>query len=121
MNPDELRAMIDDAVRKAVQPLEQELNALRFEIDALKNPSGTALRTQGNTVQDAVVSRVETETQPPSPVIAMPEVNTEIPAERTDFARFLQRGLEQEAHDYSEEHEREDEPKKRGGWNPFKR
>jgi hypothetical protein len=127
MNPEELRALIEDAVRRAVQPLEQELKSLRLELQGLKNASRAASNLDEETVQDAEISnpssQMETDEAPhtASQVVSLPEINTEIPAERTDFARFLQRGLEQEAHDYSQDNLRKEAPKKRGGWNPFKR
>ena len=43
----------------------------------------------------------------------------EIPAERTDFMRFIQRGLEQEEKEYKDEPVAK--PEKKAGWNPFKR
>ncbi|HEX2864789.1 MAG TPA: hypothetical protein VHN99_09500, partial [Deinococcales bacterium] len=55
----------------------------------------------------------------PSPLAGLDvPVAASIPAERSDFARMLQRGLEQEMH----EHEHEPpEPAKKRGWNPFKK
>ena len=41
-----------------------------------------------------------------------------VPPDRSDFARFLARGLEQEAKEYAEERP---EPEKKKGWNPFKK
>jgi hypothetical protein len=127
MNPEELRALIEDAVRQAVQGLEQELKSIRLELQDLKNASQTVPNLDEETVQDAEISNASSQMvvgeapQATSQVVPLPEINTEIPAERIDFARFLQRGLEQEAHDYSEDNLREETPKKRGGWNPFKR
>lgn len=126
MNPEELRALIEDAVHRAVQPLEQELRTLKLELQGLKNASQGNPTLDEQTVQDAEISNASSQmvdevSQAASQVVSLPQINTEIPAERTDFARFLQRGLEQEAHEYSEDNLREEEPKKRGGWNPFKR
>ncbi len=114
-------------MRRAVQPLEQELKSLRLELDDLKRTSLEAPNQGEETVQDTEIpnpsSQMVADEAPhaASRVVSLPGINTEIPAERTDFARFLQRGLEQEAHDYSEDRLRDEAPKKRAGWNPFKR
>ncbi|MFN3267500.1 MAG: hypothetical protein ACK41E_11755 [Deinococcales bacterium] len=48
-------------------------------------------------------------------------LQNQIPTERTDFQRFLQRGLEQEQVRYSEEASEDKPAPKKGGWNPFRR
>jgi hypothetical protein len=123
MNPEEIQLLIDDAVRRAVRPLEDELHALRLEVARLKGASGTVSSTPENTVQDAKpeVSSPESQTVPSEPAVSLPDLPNEVPPERTDFARFLQRGLEQEAQEYTEDKMKDSDTKKKPGWNPFKR
>lgn len=127
MNPEEIRLLIEDAVRRAVRPLEDELHSLRLEVTRLKGASQTVLGPPEIAVQDAKSesSAPAQAPEPPSsqPVLnpAVPDLPVEIPPERTDFARFLQRGLQHEAEEYTEDRMKAAEPKKKGGWNPFKR
>ena len=127
MNPEEIKLLIEDAVRRAVRPLEEELHSLRLEVTRLKGASQTVLPSE-NTVEDAkfeVSSPVPTpetpSSPPPSSEPAVPDLPVEVPPERTDFARFLQRGLQQEAEEYTEDKMKDAETKKKPGWNPFKR
>ncbi len=92
--------------------IEQKLEPLRAEIGVLRQKLGLSEPSQA---PEAVSSVEETSSE---------EVPTEIssaaPPERADFQRFLQRGLEQEQREYTEEAlEAKPQPKK--GWNPFRR
>ncbi len=125
MNPEEIQLLIDDAVRRAVRPLEDEIHALRLEVARLKGASPVVSSPPENTAQDA---KLETSSQvpafgPPSsvPAPSLPDMPSEVPPERKDFARFLQRGLEQEAQEYTEDKMKDADAKKKPGWNPFKR
>jgi hypothetical protein len=123
MNPEEIKLLIDDAVRRAVRPLEDELHSLRLEIARLKGASQTMPMPE-TTIQDAkpeVSSPVAESPAPASSQPVVPELPVEVPPERTDFARFLQRGLQQEAEEYTEDKMKDAEQKKKPGWNPFKR
>ncbi len=123
MNPEETQLLIDDAVRRAVRPLEDELHALRLEIARLKGASPTVSSPLENTAQDAKpeVSSSESQAVSSEPAASVPNLPSEVPPERTDFARFLQRGLEQEAQEYTEDKMKDADAKKKPGWNPFKR
>jgi hypothetical protein len=123
MNPEEIQLLIDDAVRRAVRPLEDEIHALRLEVARLKGASQTVSSPPESTVQDVQPERSSPSAQPVSsePAVSLPDLPVEVPPERTDFARFLQRGLEQEAQEYTEDKMKEADVKKKPGWNPFKR
>jgi hypothetical protein len=85
--------------------IESKLEPLRIEITGLKQKLEVLLPTEPEPMQAEVV--VE-------PILP------EVAPERADFQKFLQRGLEQEQREYSEEAlDAKPEPKK--GWNPFKR
>ena len=92
MNPAEVQAMIE----KALEPLQAELQELRSKLE-MNSPSP-----------------VVEATSPTEPVLL------DVLPERSDFQRFLQRGLEQEQVEYSEE-KLEAKPLPKKGWNPFKR
>ena len=126
MNPEEIKLLIEDAVRRALRPLEDELHSLRLEVARLKGASQTVLATPESPAVEAKpeppspVAASQTPSSPvPNPVVA--DLPVEVPPERTDFARFLQRGLEQEAQEYTEDKMKDADTKKKGGWNPFKR
>ena len=88
--------------------IETKLEPLRAEIRVLQEKLGIT------TVEEVVSSEVEI-TKSLEPATA-----TEIPPERADFQKFLQRGLEQEQLEYTEE-KLEAKPAPKKGWNPFKR
>jgi hypothetical protein len=92
--------------------IETKLEPLRAEIRVLQEKLG--LSTPEPVVSEVpVVSSVP---EIPESLEPMPQ----IPPERADFQKFLQRGLEQEQREYTEENlEAKPAPKK--GWNPFKR
>ena len=126
MNPEEIKLLIEDAVRRAVRPLEDELHSLRLEIARLKDASQTIPNQHIPAEPNLAISSPIPEPETPSnPVVsseaAAPELPVEVPPERTDFARFLQRGLEQEAQEYTEDKMKDADTKKKPGWNPFKR
>lgn len=132
MNPEEIKLMIEDAVRRAVRPLEDELHSLRLEVTRLKGASQTVPPSE-NTVGDVNIAASSPTLAPETPSIeptsshpvssesVVTDLPVEVPPERTDFARFLQRGLQQEAEEYTEDKMKDAEPKKKPGWNPFKR
>jgi hypothetical protein len=98
------QADVEQLIRSALEPLEREVKSLRAELEAMR----------GTPMVEPMSSPQPTATElPDAPVAAL------VPPERSDFARFLQRGLEQEQREYVEETEKAPEPKK--GWNPFKR
>jgi hypothetical protein len=121
-----LKALIEEIVKRAVLPLETEIKSLRAELESIKHvgvkvmgdrpkiEGGTIIATSASALEQLDIDIVE----PPIVVPHLP-VASEVPAERTDFARFLQRGLEQEREMYKEE--KPDETPKKKGWNPFKR
>jgi hypothetical protein len=118
---DALKMLIEDAVRRVTAPLEAEIKALRAELEALKAPTPSSAPPSVNALSAAIEPTPTEPVQTPasSEPVSNLGVNTEVPAERTDFMRFLQRGLEQEEKEYAE---REDvKPEKKRGWNPFKR
>jgi hypothetical protein len=97
-------ADVQQIIRTALEPLQSEIKALRDELELIK----------GAPIPEASSSAEV----PPSTFPAVP-LGASIPPERSDFARFLQRGLEQEQREYTEDADKAPEPKK--GWNPFKR
>ncbi len=105
MNQSEIKALI----LQELEPFKTEIKALRNELEALKNPYRSA-----EIPMPEVAQEITPESAPPL------EVAVGAPQERQDFMRFLQRGLEQEQREFSEEPiDTKPEPKK--GWNPFKR
>jgi hypothetical protein len=118
---DALKVLIEDAVKRVTAPLEAEIKALRAELEVLKAGSGVSSSAEVSSFDSpptAPSSLAEVAPSDDSAASSLP-VNTEVPPERTDFMRFLQRGLEQEEKEYAE---REDaKPEKKRGWNPFKR
>lgn len=118
-----MNLMEHDAVKQliseAVAPLEGQLKELRAELAAIKATLG--LPAPDSSLADVISSSsaassvVTAEDAAPSSTEAL----SEIPAERTDFMRFIQRGLEQEEKEYKDEPTAKVE--KKAGWNPFKR
>jgi hypothetical protein len=117
-----LKALIEEIVKRAIVPLETEIKTLRSELEGMKH-TGVRMfddrhKIEGGTkVASPGLEQLEIEIVEP-PLTPMPVAN-EAPAERKDFARFLQRGLEQEQETYKEEKPEVSQKKK--GWNPFKR
>ncbi len=125
---DALKLMIEDAVKRVTEPLEREVAALRQELEALKRGSqgadtrlsqATAPGQTGSSQPEGHASGAEPAADS-SQTSHEPGIAAEIPAERTDFRRFLQRGLEQEEKEYTTERS-DAQPEKKRGWNPFKR
>jgi hypothetical protein len=119
-----LKALIEEIVKRAVLPLETEIKSLRSELETMKQVGVKVLddrhKIEGGTkIASSALEQLDIDIlEPPITAPSLP-VATEVPAERTDFARFLQRGLEQEKEQYREE-KPDPEPKKKG-WNPFKK
>ncbi len=118
-----LKLLIEEIVKRAVLPLETEIKSLRTELESLKTGAkvftdrpkiegGTIIATSALALEQLNIDIVE-------PPVVVPQAAVEVPAERTDFARFLQRGLEQEQVQYKEE--KPDAAPTKKGWNPFKR
>ncbi len=137
MDQDVLRTLIAAEIKRATAPLEAEIQWLKAEVQALK--AGSAPGSLSSSVPSSSVPSNATSNSMVSPVIssepapvwnpepvAEPVTNEEpdsglpanVPPDRSDFARFLARGLEQEAKEYAEERP---EPEKKKGWNPFKK
>ena len=118
-----LKALIEEIVKRAIVPLETEIKTLRTELEAMKH-SGVRVyddrhKIEGGTkIASPGLEQLEIDIVEP-PLSPSLHVASEVPAERKDFARFLQRGLEQEQETYREEKPLESQKKK--GWNPFKR
>lgn len=115
MEHDAVRALISEAVA----PLEVQIQALRAELEAIKATLGVS--ATDSSLADAMVSsgaEATSSSGAESSVVSI-EPLSEIPAERTDFMRFIQRGLEQEEKEYKDEPTAK--PEKKVGWNPFKR
>jgi hypothetical protein len=105
---------IQRLIRDATEPLEAQIKDLRAEVAALRArlDGEPAPSPSSPTVQSALeTAEPSSEPAPPTPA--------DVPAERTDFMRFIQRGLEQEEREYAKEPEPTKPEKK--GWNPFKR
>ncbi len=122
-NSTALKALIEEIVKRAILPLETEIKTLRIEIEAMKHTGVRVFddrhKIEGGTkIASPGLEQLEIDIVEPPLTTSIP-VASEIPAERTDFARFLQRGLEQEKETYREEKPLESQKKK--GWNPFKR
>jgi hypothetical protein len=118
-----LKALIEEIVKRAILPLESEIKTLRGELEAMKH-TGVRVYDDRHKIEGGTIiappglDQLEIDiVEPPLP--SNLPVAGEIPAERKDFARFLQRGLEQEQETYKEEKPLESQKKK--GWNPFKR
>ena len=133
MDQDVLRTLIAAEIKRATAPLEAEIQWLKAEVQSLKaGPSSSDLGSSdlGSAVSSPMVSPViSSEPNPvwnPEPVVEATSTAEEftsglpanVPPDRSDFARFLARGLEQEAKEYAEERP---EPEKKKGWNPFKK
>lgn len=118
-----LKALIEEIVKRAISPLETEIRSLRTELETIKH-TGIKVHDDrhkiegGTKVASPALEQLEIDIVEPPITPSLP-VATAIPAERSDFARFLQRGLEQERETYKEE--KPDVSQKKKGWNPFKR
>jgi hypothetical protein len=121
MDQDVLRNLIAAEIKRATAPLEAEIQWLKAEVQALKAGSSNSISSP---VVNPVISSEPAPVWTPEPIV---ESSTEdplnslpvnVPPDRSDFARFLARGLEQEAKEYAEERP---EPEKKKGWNPFKK
>jgi hypothetical protein len=129
MDQDVLRNLIAAEIKRATAPLEAEIQWLKAEVQSLKagpSPVSTGSSAVSSPVVNPVISSEPPPVWNPEPV---PEATTtveepasslpaNVPPDRSDFARFLARGLEQEAKEYAEERP---EPEKKKGWNPFKK
>lgn len=123
MEHDAVKALISEAIA----PLEQQIKELRSELEAIRatlggsaTDSSPADVISSSGAEPSVSSSAESASSSnaeSSPSSAEPL--SEIPAERTDFMRFIQRGLEQEEKEYKDEPAAKAE--KKIGWNPFKR
>lgn len=114
-DPNELRALVQEEIAVAVAPLRAELDRFRDEL--------AALRGGAREVPAAAAAAGHAEAPSPEPIPSPPAapapVASPLPAERSDFARMLQRGLEAEARESRDE--KDAPPPARKGWNPFRR
>jgi hypothetical protein len=123
MDQDVLRTLIAAEIKRATAPLEAEIQWLKAEVQSLKAGSSPA---SSSPVMNPVISSEPPPVWNPEPVAEATSTSEEplnslpvnVPPDRSDFARFLARGLEQEAKEYAEERP---EPEKKKGWNPFKK
>ena len=122
--PDMEHDAVKQLISEAIAPLEVQIKELRAELEAIKATLGT-LETTG-AEPDSSLADVISSSSAESSVVSAEESSSpsseplsEIPAERTDFMRFIQRGLEQEEKEYKDEPAAK--PEKKAGWNPFKR
>jgi hypothetical protein len=133
MDQDVLRTLIAAEIKRATAPLEAEIQWLKAEVQALKAGSGGSGSSSvgsslvgSNPAVNPVISSEPAPVWNPEPATEVANtaetplnsLPVNVPADRSDFARFLARGLEQEAKEYAEERP---EPEKKKGWNPFKR
>ncbi len=98
--------------------IETKLEPLRAEIRLLQEKLGIE-----QSQETAVVSSVLENTAVPSTPEILENLESPLPEiapDRADFQKFLQRGLEQEQLEYTEE-KLEAKPAPKKGWNPFKR
>ena len=124
MDQDVLRNLIAAEIKRATAPLEAEIQWLKAEVQSLKADSSSSA-TPGPVVNPVISSEPvpvwNPEPAPEATNTAEDPLNSlpvNVPPDRSDFARFLARGLEQEAKEYAEERP---EPEKKKGWNPFKK
>ena len=110
---------VKQLISEAVAPLEMQVRELRSELEAIR-------ATLGASAPDSSLAEIISSSDAESGVVTAEDAVTsgseplsEIPAERTDFMRFIQRGLEQEEKEYKDEPAAK--PEKKAGWNPFKR
>ena len=129
MDQDVLRNLIAAEIKRATAPLEAEIQWLKAEVQSLKAGLSSSVNTGSSTSSPIVNPVISSEPAPvwnptPAPEVtntaeeALNSLPVNVPADRSDFARFLARGLEQEAKEYAEERP---EPEKKKGWNPFKK
>jgi hypothetical protein len=124
MDQDVLRALIVAEIKRATAPLEAEIQWLKAEVQSLK--AGSSNAAVSSPVVNPVISSEPPPVWNPEPVAEaastaeapLNSLPVNVPPDRSDFARFLARGLEQEAKEYAEERP---EPEKKKGWNPFKK
>jgi hypothetical protein len=128
MDQDVLRTLIAAEIKRATAPLEAEIQWLKAEVQSLKAGSSSAGSSSAgsNPMVSPVISSEPAPVWNPEPIAEAASTVEEpasglpanVPPDRSDFARFLARGLEQEAKEYAEERP---EPEKKKGWNPFKK
>ena len=98
--------------------IETKLEPLRTEIRVLQEKLGIEETQEIGTVSSALETTAVSSA--PEIIQNLESPLPEIPPERADFQKFLQRGLEQEQLEYTEE-KLEAKPVAKKGWNPFKR
>lgn len=129
MDQDVLRTLIAAEIKRATAPLEAEIQWLKAEVQSLKagsSPASSGSSAVSSPTMNPVISNEPSPVWNPEPVPEASNTAEEplsslpvnVPPDRSDFARFLARGLEQEAKEYAEERP---EPEKKKGWNPFKK
>ena len=118
---------VEQLISEAIAPLQTQIRELRAELETVKaalqipnSDSGLTELVSAADTSSATESAASSSAElAASSAEAPPEAQPDIPAERTDFMRFIQRGLEQEEKEYKDEPDAK--PEKKTGWNPFKR
>ena len=110
---------VKQLISEAIAPLEVQIKELRAELAAIKATLGVS--EPDSSLADVISSSDAESDSSSAEESSVPSADplSEIPAERTDFMRFIQRGLEQEEKEYKDEPAPKTE--KKAGWNPFKR
>ena len=98
--------------------IEAKLEPLRAEIRVLQEKLGITQIQEIGTV--SIKFETTAVSSAPEIVQNLESPLPEIAPDRADFQKFLQRGLEQEQLEYTEE-KLEAKPAPKKGWNPFKR
>jgi hypothetical protein len=115
------KAEVEQLISAALEPLQQEIAELREKLSNLTPqpslPVGAQHAAPLHENNDTHVAIEQTLSPNQNALILEPSANPE----RTDFQRFLQRGLEEEQVRYSEEAVADKPAPKKGGWNPFRR
>ncbi|HWG85261.1 MAG TPA: hypothetical protein VNT60_07280 [Deinococcales bacterium] len=119
---------LEERLESALQPIRAELAALRAEVERLRAASPAPAAPQADHgAPQADVAPAEGAPPATGPAVQAPPavpdlpVAAPVPPERSDFARMLQRGLEQEARESPSEERDEAPGKRRRGWSPFRR
>jgi hypothetical protein len=120
------KAEVEQLIQAALEPLQNEISELREKLSAISpQPPATVEAQRASFSQDSTLRAARAAPLPenpdPSPENPNPPLEPSANPERTDFQRFLQRGLEEEQVRYSEEAVSDKPAPKKGGWNPFRR
>jgi phytoene dehydrogenase-like protein len=126
------KAEVEQLIQAALEPLYKEIAELHEKLSAISHQppvvGGKPAQSDGalgsGTRHTFAAPDSTAKTDQPEPLETQNPTTLEptaAPPERTDFQRFLQRGLEEEQVRYSEEAVSSKPEPKKGGWNPFRR